>query len=77
MVDRFIEILRQELHKQINDEYTEYKIQKLKEFDWELESLRNEKVKNILDSINIATSQDHMGTNIMIKIENKVILKKE
>lgn len=64
------------LEKEINDHYTEIKKRKLKELDNELEFKRNESVKEILNSITILNNDSIYGLNIMIKVENKIVLKK-
>lgn len=71
----FKEIIKKEIEKQINEEYTEYKEQKLQDLNIELERKRNEIVKDILNSITILTSKEPCGINVMIKVENRIIQK--
>lgn len=71
----FKEIIKKEIEKQINEEYTEYKEQKLQDLNIELERKRNEIVKDILNSITILISKEPCGINVMIKVENRIIQK--
>lgn len=68
-------ILRKEIEKQINEEYTDYKKKKLEDLDYELERKRNEIVKDILNSIQILNENTPFGINYMIKVENRIIVK--
>ena len=67
--------LRKEIEKQINEEYTDYKMKKLEDLDYELERKRNEIVKDILNSIQILNENTPWGVNYMIKVENRIIVK--
>lgn len=72
-IEKFQEIIKNELEKQINDEYTDYKNKKLLDLNTELEMKRNSIVKDILNSITILNENTPYGINIMIKVENRII----
>lgn len=74
-MNNWIEIIKKEIEKQINEEYTDYKNKKLQDLNYELEKKRNSIVQDILNSITILNEDSPFGTNIMIKVENRVILK--
>ena len=74
-MNNWIEIIKKEIEKQINEEYTDYKNKKLQDLNYELEKKRNGIVQDILNSITILNEDSPFGTNIMIKVENRVILK--
>lgn len=74
-MDNWTEIIKKEVEKQINEEYSDYKNKKLQDLDYELEKKRNGIVQDILNSITILNEDSPFGTNIMIKVENRVILK--
>ncbi len=71
--ETWIKILKNKLEEVINEEYTEYKEQKLNELNTELELKRNGIVKDILNSITILNENTPYGVNIMIKVENRII----
>lgn len=71
----WIEIIKKELEKQINIEYTDYKAKKLEDLNIELERKRNNIVQDILNSITIMNENMPYGLNIMIKVENRIIQK--
>lgn len=75
--EMYKEIIKQQIEKQINDEYTDYKNKKIKELNTELEMKRNGIVKDILNSITILNENTPFGVNIMIKVENRIIHKGE
>lgn len=75
--NNLIDVIKKEIQKQVDEEYTEYKIQCLKDLDYKLESKRNDCVKRILDGIDILLSADNpmsLEPTILIKVEKKVIL---
>lgn len=74
-MDNWTKIIKKEVEKQINEEYSDYKNKKLQDLDYELEKKRNGIVQDILNSITILNEDSPFGTNIMIKVENRVILK--
>lgn len=69
------EVMRKEIEKQVNEEYTDYKNKKLQDLDYELERKRNGIVQDILNSITILNEDTLCGLNIMIKVENRIIQK--
>lgn len=69
------EVMRKEIEKQVNEEYTDYKNKKLQDLDYELERKRNGIVQDILNSITILNEDTPCGLNIMIKVENRIIQK--
>ena len=69
------EVIRKEVEKQINADYTDYKNKKLDELNIELERKRNNVVQDILNSITIMNENTPYGLNIMIKVENRIIQK--
>lgn len=71
----WIKVIKKEIEKQVNEEYTDYKNKKLKDLDYELERKRNEIVKDILNSITILNENNPYELNIMIKVENRIIQK--
>ena len=73
--NKLIEMLKNKIEESINEEYIEYKKQKLQDLDTELELKRNGIVKNILNSITILNENTPYGVNIMIKVENRIIQK--
>lgn len=75
-MDNWTEIIKKEVEKQINEEYSDYKNKKLQDLDYELEKKRNGIVQDILNSITILNEDSPFGINIMIKVENRVILKR-
>lgn len=75
MENRIKAVLYEEIEKELNEEYTDYKRKKLEELDFELERKRNEIVTNILNSIQILTSNEPIGVNVMIKVKNRIIMK--
>lgn len=77
MENTLIKSLKNTIEQEINKEYTDYKNKKLQDLDYELEKKRNEIVKDILNSINILASNEPTGINVMIKVENRVIMKGE
>ena len=74
-MNNWIEIIKKEIEKQINEEYTDYKNKKLQDLNYELEKKRNSIVQDILNSITILNENTPYGLNVMIKVENRVILK--
>lgn len=74
-MNNWIEIIKKEIEKQINEEYTDYKNKKLQDLNYELEKKRNSIVQDILNSITILSENTPYGLNVMIKVENRVILK--
>ncbi len=74
-MNNLIEIIKKEIERQINEEYTDYKNKKLQELNYELERKRNNIVQDILNSITILNENTPYGLNVMIKVENRVILK--
>lgn len=76
-IENIKNVIKKELEKQINEEYTDYKNKKLQDLDYELERKRNEIVQDILNSIIILNEDTPNGLNIMIKVENRIILNNE
>ncbi|MCI8700042.1 MAG: hypothetical protein HFJ47_01710 [Clostridia bacterium] len=74
-IENIKNVIKKELEKQINEEYTDYKNKKLQDLDYELERKRNEIVQDILNSITILNEETPFGLNIMIKVENRIIQK--
>ena len=74
--EMYKEIIKQQIEKQINDEYTDYKNKKLTDLNTELEMKRNGIVKDILNSITILNENTPYGINLMIKVENRIIQQK-
>lgn len=75
--NNLMNVIKQEVQKQVDKEYTEYKLECLKDLDYKLEMKRNECVKKILDGIDILLSADNpmsLEPTILIKVEKKVIL---
>ncbi len=68
-------VLKKEIEKQINEEYTNYKNKKIQDLDYELEKKRNAIVQDILNSVSIMNENTLIGINMMIKVENRIILK--
>ena len=76
--NNLIEAIKKEIAKQVDKEYTEYKLKCLKDLDIELECKRNECVKSILNGIDVLISNDNPMTlepDIHIRIEKKVYIK--
>lgn len=76
--NNLIEVIKQEIRKGIDKEFTEYKNKCLEELEYKIESNRNECVKRVLDGIDVLLSADNpmsLEPNIMIRIEKKVVLK--
>lgn len=64
------------VENQINETYTQYKNNCLEQLDREIESKRNEIVKNVLDGIQISLDRSELALepNINIRISvNKII----
>lgn len=76
-IENIKNVIKKEIEKQINEEYTDYKNKKLQDLDYELERKRNEIVQDILNSITILNENTPNGLNIMIKVENRIILNNE
>lgn len=68
---KLIFVMRQEIRKELDEEYTEYKKKKLEELDIELENKRNEVVKKILDGIVILKRETHYDGEIHYTINIK------
>lgn len=68
---KLIFVMRQEIRKELDEEYTEYKKKKLEELDIELENKRNEVVKKILDGIEILRRETHYDGEIHYTINVK------
>lgn len=74
-IQKWENVIKKEIEKQINEEYTDYKNKKIQDLDYELERKRNEIVKDALNSITILSENTPCGLNIMIKVENRIIQK--
>ena len=75
--NNLIGAIKAEIQKQVEEDYTEYKIQCLKDLDYKLEAKRNECVRKVLDGIDVLISADNpmsLEPTILIKVEKKVIL---
>lgn len=76
--NNLIDVIKAEIRKQIDSEYTEYKNKCLQDLDMQLEAKRNDCVKGILNGIDVLLSNDNpmsLEPTILIKVEKKVILK--
>lgn len=74
-IENIKNVIKKEIEKQIDEEYTDYKNKKLQDLGYELERKRNETVQDILNSITILNENTPYGINIMIKVENRIIQK--
>lgn len=73
-----IDALKSEVRKKIDDEYTEYKIQCLKDLDYKLELKRNDVIREILNGVDFSVAENtpySLEPTILIKVEKKVIIK--
>ena len=70
LYNNLVETIKEKIEEQINDEYTEMKLQYLDNLEYRLEAKRNETVKNILDSIDVVFRKGdlHPAPTIEIKI---------
>ena len=73
LYDGMMQSIKAEIQKQVNNEYTEIKLQYLDMMEYRLEAKRNEVVKDILDSIDIMFRQNEISAEptIQIKIVKK------
>lgn len=75
--NNLVNVIKAEIQKQADAEYTEYKMQCLKDLDYKLEAKRNECVKKVLDGVDVLLSADNpmsLEPTIVIKVVKKVIL---
>lgn len=77
-LSNIVDVIKSQIEKQANKNYTEYKTKCLQELDSTLEAKRNETIKNVLDGIDILMSNDknYLEPNILIKIEKKIVINK-
>lgn len=70
-----IEVLKAEIEKQLNQKYEEWKEEKLKDLDIELELKRNKIISELLNSITIIQETEMYSNNpvINIRIDRKVV----
>ena len=73
LYDEMVQSIKAEIEKQVNNEYTEIKLQYLDMLEYRLEAKRNEVVTNILDSIDIMFRQNEVSAEptTQIKIVKK------
>lgn len=69
LYDEMMQSIKAEIEKQVNNEYTEIKLQYLDMLEYRLEAKRNEVVKNILDSIDIMFRQNEVSAEPTIQIK--------
>lgn len=76
-VNDILEAIKGQIEKQVNEDYTKYKEQCLKDLDISLESKRNKVVKDVLDVIDVVVSNSEMSLEpvINIKIIKKILMK--
>ena len=69
LYEDLVSTIRAKIEEQINNEYTEMKIQYLDNLEYRLEKRRNEVVKSIVDSIDIIYRRDNYLENHVIEIK--------
>lgn len=62
-------VIKEEIHKSIDEEYSNYKNQCLKDLERKIEIKRNETVCDVLNSIDIITENQRGNEIIVIKIK--------
>lgn len=76
--NNLVNVIKQHIQQDIDEEYTNYKMQCLKDLDNKLELKRNSVVKDILNGIDVAIQTNapySLEPVITVKIEKKVYIK--
>lgn len=73
----FEEIIKKELMKALDKEFTEYKNEKLKDLNIEIEKQRNKLIQSVLDSVSITMEREsgNYHPTINIQIEKRIVMK--
>lgn len=72
-------IIKDNLEKELNEEYTRFKEEKLKDLDWEFEKKRNEIITSLVNAVSIEISRNMYELepiiNIQVRVEKRIINK--
>lgn len=73
----FEELIKKELKKNLDKKFTEYKNEKLKDLNIEIEKQRNKLIQSVLDSVAIIMEREtgNYYPTINIQIEKRIVMK--